>query len=99
MAVSFLVALLVAALLVGVHGRQTTVVPRSKFVPLRPASSTLSIQLTLALPPTNIDGLHAVLYDVSDPKSPNYGKHLSKSEVRPTHTSSLEPGLTFLHVG
>ncbi|RDX41878.1 family S53 protease [Lentinus brumalis] len=81
MAVSFLVALLVAALSVGVHGRQTTVVPRSKFVPLRPASSTLSIQLTLALPPTDVDGLHAALYDVSDPKSPNYGKHLSKSEV------------------
>ncbi|KAI0693677.1 Pro-kumamolisin, activation domain-containing protein [Cerioporus squamosus] len=81
MAVSLLVALGIAALSAGVHGRQTTVVPRSNFVPLHPASSTSSVQLTLALPPTNINGLHAALYDVSDPKSPNYGKHLSKSEV------------------
>ncbi|RPD54222.1 family S53 protease [Lentinus tigrinus ALCF2SS1-7] len=48
---------------------------------MHPASSTSSLQLTLVLPPTNIDGLHTALYDVSDPKSGNYGKYLSKAEV------------------
>ncbi|RPD69200.1 family S53 protease-like protein [Lentinus tigrinus ALCF2SS1-7] len=76
-----LVALVIATLSLGAHGRRTTIVPKPNFVPLRPAPSTSSLQLTLALPPTNIDGLHAALYDVSDPKSPNYGKHLSKAEV------------------
>ncbi|KAI0331437.1 family S53 protease-like protein [Cubamyces sp. BRFM 1775] len=76
-----IVALSIASALAFVHGRQTTVVPKAKFVPLRPAAPTASLQLTLVLPPTNIDGLHAALYDVSDPKSPNYGKHLSKSDV------------------
>ncbi|RPD54225.1 family S53 protease-like protein [Lentinus tigrinus ALCF2SS1-7] len=48
---------------------------------MHPASPSSSIQLTLVLPPTNIDGLHTALYDVSDPKSANYGKYLSKAEV------------------
>ncbi|KAI0331459.1 family S53 protease-like protein [Cubamyces sp. BRFM 1775] len=76
-----LVALSIASALAFVHGHQTSVVPKAKFVPLHPAVSTSTLQLTLVLPPTNIDGLHAALYDVSDPKSPNYGKHLSKSDV------------------
>ncbi|KAH9888842.1 peptidase S8/S53 domain-containing protein [Cubamyces lactineus] len=76
-----LVALTIASAIALVHGRRTTVVPKAKFVPLHPAASTALLQLTLVLPPTNIDGLHAALYDVSDPKSANYGKHLSKSDV------------------
>ncbi|KAI0331456.1 subtilisin-like protein [Cubamyces sp. BRFM 1775] len=72
-----------SALASTVYGRQTTVVPKAKFVPLHPAVSTSTLQLTLVLPSTNIDGLHAALYDVSDPKSPNYGKHLSKSDLTP----------------
>ncbi|RPD69218.1 family S53 protease-like protein [Lentinus tigrinus ALCF2SS1-7] len=48
---------------------------------MHPASSTSSLQLTLVLPPTNIGGLHTALYDVSDPKSVNYGKYLSKAEA------------------
>ncbi|KAI0740342.1 family S53 protease-like protein [Earliella scabrosa] len=51
------------------------------FYPVRPATPESSIDLLLALPPSNIDGLHAVLKDISDPRSPNYGKYLSKSEV------------------
>ncbi|CDO69677.1 hypothetical protein BN946_scf184851.g65 [Trametes cinnabarina] len=76
-----LVALWVVALSLGVRGRQTTVPLKPNFVPLRPAPATSSVQLTLGLTAANIDGLHAALYDVSDPKSANYGKHLSKTEV------------------
>ena len=78
-----LVALGIASALALVRGRQTTVAPKAKFVPLHPTASTSSLQLTLVLPPTNIDGLHTALYDVSDPKSANYRKHLSKAEVGP----------------
>ncbi|KAI9064942.1 subtilisin-like protein [Trametes sanguinea] len=81
MARSLLVALTIVAISLGVHGRQKTVVPKPQFVPLRPAPATSSVQLTIGLPPTNVDGLHAALYDVSDPKSENYGKHLSKAAV------------------
>ncbi|KAI0693673.1 family S53 protease [Cerioporus squamosus] len=65
----------------GAHGATNSVVPSPHFVPLHPSSSNSSVTLTLALPPTNIDGLHAALYDVSDPASPKYGRHLSKAEV------------------
>ncbi|CDO70822.1 hypothetical protein BN946_scf184801.g14 [Trametes cinnabarina] len=81
MSQSFLVSLCIVALSFGVHGRQTTVTPKPRFVPLRPAAATSSVELTLGLPATNIEGLHAALYDVSDPKSANYGRHLSKAEV------------------
>ncbi len=40
------------------------------------------VRLTVAMPQSNIGGLHTALLDVSDPYSPNYGKHLSKDEVR-----------------
>ncbi|RPD54237.1 family S53 protease [Lentinus tigrinus ALCF2SS1-7] len=81
MIVPLFLALSIVTLPLAVHGRQTTVIPKSNFIPLHPAVPSSSLQLTLVLPPTNIDGLHAALYDVSDPKSPNYGKHLSKAEV------------------
>ena len=41
-----------------------------------------SLKLRLALIPSNTAELERKLYDVSTPSSPNYGKHLSKSEVR-----------------
>ena len=41
-----------------------------------------TLRLTLAMPQTNISGLHSALMDVSDPSSENYGRHLSKAEVR-----------------
>ena len=40
------------------------------------------VQLTIALPQSNISGLHGALLEVSNPDHPNYGKHLSKVEVR-----------------
>ena len=43
-----------------------------------------TLRLTLAMPQTNVSGLHAALMDVSDPASESYGRHLSKAEVR-TH--------------
>ena len=45
------------------------------------APSDSTIRLTIAMPQNNMSGLHAALLDVSDPDSPNYGKHLSKDEV------------------
>ena len=73
--------LCVVVLSLGASGARTTVDAHPNFVPLHTASPSSSIELTLGLPPTNIEGLHAALLDVSDPKSPNYGKHLSKAEV------------------
>ena len=45
-----------------------------------PASQT--IPLRIALVQSDIAGLEAALYDVSTPGSANYGKHLSKEQVR-----------------
>ena len=69
------------ALFIGARALENTAKPHPNFVPLHAASPDATVTLTFALPPTNIDGLHAALMDVSDPASPNYGKHLSKSEV------------------
>ncbi|PIL32648.1 hypothetical protein GSI_05352 [Ganoderma sinense ZZ0214-1] len=38
--------------------------------------------MVVGLRPANITGLHSTLLDVSDPTSPNYGKHLSNDEAR-----------------
>ncbi|KAI0753211.1 family S53 protease-like protein [Daedaleopsis nitida] len=76
-----LVAFGLLALSLGASAARTTVTPRPQFVPLHPASPGSTIVFTLGLPPSNMEGLHAALMDVSDPKSVNYGKHLSKSEV------------------
>ncbi|KAI0718016.1 subtilisin-like protein [Cerioporus squamosus] len=45
------------------------------------APSEGMVRLTIAMPQNNITGLHAAVLDVSDPYSPNYGKHLSKDEL------------------
>ncbi len=79
---SFITFCAIALSLPGVNGARTTVESHPKFVPLQPASPGSSIELTLGLPPSNVEGLHAALLDVSDPSSHNYGKYLSKSEVR-----------------
>ncbi|RPD57829.1 family S53 protease [Lentinus tigrinus ALCF2SS1-7] len=65
----------------GVYAAPRSVVPSPHFVPLHSTPSDSAVTLTLALPPTNIEGLHTALYDVSNPASPKYGKHLSKAEV------------------
>ena len=46
------------------------------------AQADQSLKLRLALVQSNFDELERRLYDVSTPSSANYGKHLSKSEVR-----------------
>ena len=73
----------ILSLFSGVHGAQKTVPQHPRFTPLHSASPSQSISLTLGLPPTNMPGLHAALYDVSDPTSPKYGKYLTKTEVCP----------------
>ena len=45
------------------------------------ASAEKTLNLRIALVQNNTTGLEAALYDVSDPKSENYGHHLSKAEV------------------
>ena len=47
------------------------------------ADPNQTLKLRLALVQGNVTELERKLYDVSTPSSPNYGKHLSKSEVRP----------------
>ncbi|KAI0808131.1 subtilisin-like protein [Fomes fomentarius] len=51
------------------------------FKAVGPASPETTISFTIALPSSNMDGLHAALFDVSDPASPHYGHWLSKEEV------------------
>ncbi|KAJ7639495.1 family S53 protease [Roridomyces roridus] len=51
------------------------------FASLGPASADTVVNLRMALPSKDAAGLHATLLDVSDPKSANYGKHLSKDEA------------------
>ncbi|KAM5542034.1 hypothetical protein V8D89_004344 [Ganoderma adspersum] len=45
------------------------------------ADPNQTLQLRLALTRGNVTALERKLYDLSMPSSPNYGKHLSKSEV------------------
>ncbi|KAJ7639544.1 subtilisin-like protein [Roridomyces roridus] len=51
------------------------------FAHLGPAAGDSMINLRIALPSQNVSGLEADLLDVSDPKSANYGNHLSKDEA------------------
>jgi len=51
------------------------------FAHLGAAAADKFIPLRVALVPNNIGGLEKILNDVSDPSSPNYGKHLSKEKV------------------
>ncbi|KAI0327739.1 subtilisin-like protein [Cubamyces sp. BRFM 1775] len=53
----------------------------SGFASLGPASPDQTLKLRFALSQTDPEGLIKALYDVSDPSSPNYGKHLSKAET------------------
>ncbi|CDO77343.1 hypothetical protein BN946_scf184786.g3 [Trametes cinnabarina] len=46
-----------------------------------PAPAEQSLKLRFALKQNDPDGLIDALYEVSDPDSPKYGKHLSKAEV------------------
>lgn len=46
-----------------------------------PAPSNTTLDLRFALRPNNLSGLETVLYDISNPDSSNYGKHLSRQEV------------------
>ena len=46
------------------------------------ANSEQMLSLRIALVQNNATGLESALYDVSNPKSENYGHHLSKAEVR-----------------
>lgn len=82
-------ALCLTTLFLGVSAFRMVVAPQSKFIPLRPTSPDASICLTFALNPHNMNGLHAALMHVSDPASPNYGKHLSKDEVSTVVLSRL----------
>ncbi|RDX44370.1 subtilisin-like protein [Lentinus brumalis] len=62
--------------------RSSRATPPAGFVPLALADDPgRTLRLTVALPQGNVAGLHAALLDVSDPKSANYGRHTSKSDV------------------
>lgn len=61
------------------------------------ASPDTVLSLRVALVQNNIDGLIEALYDVSTPSSSNYGKWLSKSDVRLSHL--LSAWLWLMNVG
>ena len=69
---------------------------REHGVPLPPG-----IHLIIGLPQLNISDLELALSDVSDPNSPKYGQHLSKSDVslRKTHVRSTSTKLPFTDGG
>ena len=48
-----------------------------------------TLKLRIALAQSNAAELERRLYDVSTPDSANYGKHLSKAEVRPFFLACL----------
>ena len=55
-----------------------------------------TLKLRLALVQSDFDELERKLYDVSTPSSANYGKHLSKTEVRFLLAFSIPPPLSHL---
>lgn len=57
-----------------------------KWTPAGAPSSQATMTMQIALKQNNIAGLQAKLADVANPKSPNYGKWLSKQEME-TYTS------------
>ncbi|OSD07753.1 subtilisin-like protein [Trametes coccinea BRFM310] len=61
------------------HETRQTIPRRYSFTGAAPANHNL--KLRFALKQSDPDGLIDALYDVSDPDSPKYGQHLSKSEV------------------
>ena len=77
-----ILALLSASLASPVQRRVERDVSTRGFVVKGKASQEATVPLTLGLPMADRDGLEAVLLDISDPASPNYGKWLSKEEVR-----------------
>jgi tripeptidyl-peptidase-1 len=67
------------------------------------ASAHLHHTVIFAVQQRNLDELEQVLFDISDPKSSNYGKHWSKSEVgeltsNPISTNAVLEYLSFKEV-
>ncbi|RPD75592.1 family S53 protease-like protein [Lentinus tigrinus ALCF2SS1-7] len=62
--------------------RSSRAAPPAGFAALDTTGDPIRVlRLSVALPLGNVDGLHSALLDVSDPKSANYGRHKSKTEV------------------
>lgn len=70
-----------------VHERRTEVPSGFKYV--GKADPGAMLDLRIALVQADPAGLQAALYDVSNPDSANYRKHLSKAEVRHACTALL----------
>lgn len=91
LAAGLLVTLVLAPLALGRNVPRSDLVPRSQ-LPMIPSGFSLHpralvlddhvLHLTIGFPSDNVEALHAALLDVSDPSSPNYGRHLSKAKVR-----------------
>jgi len=58
-----------------------TVGPTNGYIQQNPSIVTLEHELIFAIQQKNLDQIEKILNDVSDPNSPNYGKHLTKEEV------------------
>ncbi|KAI0646040.1 subtilisin-like protein [Trametes meyenii] len=61
------------------HESRSSIPP--SFTSIGPADPIQSLTLILGLAQNDAHGLVNALYDVSDPASPNYGRHLSKAEA------------------
>ena len=64
------------------HPHEARTVAPLGFTAVGPAAPEQTLQLRFALTQSDPQGLIDALYRVSDPKSPSYGKYLSKEEVR-----------------
>jgi tripeptidyl-peptidase-1 len=65
-----------------VHERRSAV--PTGFIPAGPVSPTTPLTLRIALTNSNIDELEKVVYEISNPASVKYGKHLTKEQVHNT---------------
>ncbi len=79
-----------------VHEARATVPVR--FINTGPAPAGETLKLRFALAQSTPDAIVDALYKVSDPKSAQYGQHLSRSEVG-NFDSHTRPIINDLHIG
>ncbi|TVY71195.1 Tripeptidyl-peptidase sed1 [Lachnellula suecica] len=62
-----------------IHERRD--IPASSWEKRAAMPSTMQLPMRIGLKQSNLDKAHDLLMDISSPKSPNYGKHLTAEEV------------------
>lgn len=72
-------ALLLAVALAARRIHHTT----ARWIAVEEVAPTTPISFVVALKQRNLDALEKFVLDVSDPKSPNYGRHKTREQVNP----------------